>query len=81
MACVFGHKWSKYYLLETYAGTLAQVRVCEKCGNFDSTNIPINYCKRDQIRELWSKFHGGDMLESQKKLMMVGKSGEENVVR
>jgi hypothetical protein len=75
MGCVFNHKWSKYYLLETYANTLAQVRICEKCGVFDASNVPINYCRRDQVRELWSKFHGGDMLESQKKL------GEENVVQ
>jgi hypothetical protein len=80
MACVFGHKWSKYHLLETYAGTLAQVRVCEKCGEFSSTNIPINYCKREQIRELWAKFHGGDLLESQKNFLSSIK-GDENVVR
>jgi hypothetical protein len=55
--CIFGHRWSKFHLIETYHNLLTQVRVCKKCGYMDAPNTPLNICKKEAIKELWDRYH------------------------
>jgi hypothetical protein len=59
--CVFGHKWSKFHLIETYHNLLTQVRVCKKCGYMEAPNTPLNICKKEAIKELWNKYHANSI--------------------
>lgn len=55
--CIFGHRWSKFHLLETYHGLLTQVRVCKKCGLMEAPNTPLNICKKEAVKDLWNRYH------------------------
>ncbi len=57
MRCFFGHDWSKYHILRTYAGTVTETRVCMNCGIVHNNTTSISLIVREDLRELWANYH------------------------
>jgi hypothetical protein len=60
-ACRFMHRWSRYHLIETYSRHLTQIRVCTRCGQFDTQAVTLSSCRREDLERIWEVYHTGDL--------------------